>query len=184
MKKLNKKGFTLIELLAVIVILGILMLTAIPAVTRAIAKSRKNTFWQNAKQYIQAAQTQFLAGEYYNGGVVCSVPGDGHAYKILIKDITLDGGDATRSSFGAKYNSGNSCEPAVFVVNNGSGENVKLEWYFVGTDESKNGIDEFKKEKEIGFDVVKTGTAKTGVGTNNECTAPVPAANITTCTPQ
>ena len=32
MKKLNKKGFTLIELLAVITIMGILMLVAIPAV--------------------------------------------------------------------------------------------------------------------------------------------------------
>ncbi len=30
MKKLNEKGFTLIELLAVIVILAILMITAIP----------------------------------------------------------------------------------------------------------------------------------------------------------
>ena len=178
MKKLNRKGFTLIELLAVIVILGILMLTAIPAVTRAIAKSRKNTFWQNAKQYIQAAQTQFLAGEYYNGDVVCSVPADGEAFKIAVSDITLDGGSTKKSSFGAEYQTGNdSCVPAVYVVNEGSGENVKLVWYFSGADKSKNGIPTATKEKEIGFSSVVTGSA-------SSCTAPVENSKIKTCTPQ
>lgn len=40
----NKKGFTLIELLAVIVILGILMLIAIPSVTKYIDSSKKETY--------------------------------------------------------------------------------------------------------------------------------------------
>ena len=44
MKNKNKNGFTLIELLAVIVILGILMLVAIPSVTKYIEKSRKKAF--------------------------------------------------------------------------------------------------------------------------------------------
>ena len=44
MKKLinNKKGFTLIELLAVIVILAILVMVAIPAVTKDWWKSKGN----------------------------------------------------------------------------------------------------------------------------------------------
>ena len=41
MKK--KNGFTLIELLAVIIILGILMIIAVPAVTKYINDSRKYT---------------------------------------------------------------------------------------------------------------------------------------------
>lgn len=40
----NQKGFTLIELLAVIVILGILMLIAVPSLTKYIDSSKKDTY--------------------------------------------------------------------------------------------------------------------------------------------
>lgn len=54
MKKLlnNKKGFTLIELLAVIVILAILVMVAIPAVTKYLNSARQGTFVDNAKSAI------------------------------------------------------------------------------------------------------------------------------------
>ena len=46
---MNKKGFTLIELLAVIIILGILMIIAIPSVTKYISDSRKSAYVDTAK---------------------------------------------------------------------------------------------------------------------------------------
>ena len=52
MKKLNKKGFTLIELLAVIIILGVLMIIAIPSVTEYISSSRKSAMVDTADGYI------------------------------------------------------------------------------------------------------------------------------------
>lgn len=57
MKK-NKKGFTLIELLAVIIILGVLMIIAIPSVTEYISSSRKKAYIDTAKQYISTVMTK------------------------------------------------------------------------------------------------------------------------------
>ena len=53
MKK-NKKGFTLIELLAVIIILGVLMLVAIPSVTGYISSSRRSSYASTGSEFIKS----------------------------------------------------------------------------------------------------------------------------------
>ena len=62
-KKKIKKGFTLIELLAVIIILGVIMLIAIPSVTRYINDSRKNSYVDTAKQIVKGAIPMVNGGE-------------------------------------------------------------------------------------------------------------------------
>ena len=59
MKIRNKKGFTLIELLAVIVIMGILLMVAIPAVSRIIENSRKDSLITIAKEYVNAVRNSW-----------------------------------------------------------------------------------------------------------------------------
>ena len=63
MKKIknNNKGFTLIELLAVIVILAILVMVAIPAVTKYLEIARKGTFSDAAATAISAVRTSYIA---------------------------------------------------------------------------------------------------------------------------
>ena len=63
MKRLNKAGFTLIELLAVITIMGILMMVAIPSVSRTIENSRRDTFADNALTYVNTVRNAVLADE-------------------------------------------------------------------------------------------------------------------------
>ena len=62
-RKKKKKGFTLIELLAVIIILGVLMIIAIPSVTEYISSSRKNAYVTTAGQYITGARNKINAAE-------------------------------------------------------------------------------------------------------------------------
>ena len=52
---MKKKGFTLIELLAVIIILGILMIIAVPNISRYIDNSRKSAYVATIKEIVQGA---------------------------------------------------------------------------------------------------------------------------------
>ncbi|MDD3241957.1 MAG: prepilin-type N-terminal cleavage/methylation domain-containing protein [Bacilli bacterium] len=56
---MNKKGFTLIELLAVVVILGIIMLIAVPFVTGYIERSKRDSLKVSTQGLIDAANLYY-----------------------------------------------------------------------------------------------------------------------------
>ena len=165
--KLDKTGFTLIELLAVIVILGILMMTAIPAVTKAIAKSRRNTFWQNMKSYAKSAATPFLDGEYkstQDSDDSCPYPGQGEFVIIpATKDVVdIEQGDIEKSSFKSPYVTSGNCQPTIIVANSGTDDKDELTWYVIGIDKAGNGIIKYTDINKLGLSDVKTGITEDG----------------------
>ena len=74
----RKKGFTLIELLAVIVILAIISMIAIPIVLNIIGDTRKSAFERTVEMTLTAAKLDYTSTqlENENKGKVYYMPDD------------------------------------------------------------------------------------------------------------
>ena len=118
----NNKAFTLIELLAVIIILGILMIIAIPSVTSYISESRKSIYIDTAKELIGSARNVVNNGKLgmYDSGTTYYIPVQ---YLKTENGLQSPYGDFTQAYIGITYD--------------GKG----YDYYWISTDETGQGID-------------------------------------------
>lgn len=149
MKKMNKKGFTLIELLAVIIILGVLMIIAVPSVTEYISSSRKSAYIDTAYGFIDAVRTKVNAAEklqFFDINTLYLVPvGNTNGVCVAVEK----GGKSPFSDFW-EY---------AYVGVTYTGESYN--YYFVARDGSNQGIN-FVSDDEMnkkGGELVVSGTA-------------------------
>lgn len=195
MKKMNSKGFTLIELLAVITIMGILMMVAIPNVSRTIENSRRDTFATIAKEYINAVRNGVLADEiecYYDSEwrPSSSTPNGTYYFPICTAttkctetvaqipaaDIVSSTTDLLESGGKSSWGNADVYGYVQWVKEDtGAGDHVKTKYTYtiVLADIGKHGIAKGapKKENEIKRSSINTKLADSDVFTNKSSVA-------------
>ena len=127
----NKKGFTLVELLAVIVVLAIIILVAMPNVMSAMEKARRNTFYTEATEICKIVQnaynTDILDGKIAGGTSKCyslsQLRDDGHMDKNL---------DGYSGSVYIQYTPGSDKAKTYIWISNKSYQYVKAECSLLG----------------------------------------------------
>lgn len=122
-KKKRKRGFTIIELLAAIIILGILLIIAIPAVSKYLNSSRSDSYVATAKNIMAAARNIVNEGKisFYDTNMSYFIP-----------TTCIKSENSTSSPYG-------EFDPAYVVVNyseNGKG----FEYYWVSRDTEGFGV--------------------------------------------
>ncbi len=120
-KRKHSKAFTLIELLAVIIILGVLMIVAIPAVTSYISESRKSSYATTAQNIVSGARTLVNSGKLQLYDIEAT-------YYIPYDMVSTENGTST------PY--GDFQEAYIVATYDGNG----YDYYFTGYDTSKTGI--------------------------------------------
>ena len=141
----NKKGFTLIELLAVIVIMGILMMVAIPAVSRVIENSRKDAFVDIAKSYANAVITAWTSENLTCEGIVSSAVDDGDYYILINTKEAASSALPVLLEQGGKSSWGNRdvngyVRVHVETVIDSNGDSKRTTKFYVGLSDGTHGI--------------------------------------------
>ena len=135
-KKKKPMAFTLIELLAVIIILGILLIIAIPSVTSYISNSRKETYVDTAKNIVGSARNFVNKGEVEMFDYQAT-------YYIPAKCLPTENG--------LKSPYGEFTQAYVGVTYDGNGYN----YYWISTDSSEQGIKKITPVDDLNADLIE-----------------------------
>jgi len=144
----SNKGFTLIEILAVVIILGLVMIIAIPNVTKYIMESRRTSYLVDAQRYVEAARQVVETNK-----ISCN----SKQITYYIPRVCLPAEKGQQSPYGEWKD--------LYVVVTYDG--IKHRYYYASTDSETYGIklrsaDELKEEDvKHGIKKIKTDT---GVG--------------------
>ncbi len=142
---MKKYGFTLIELLAVIIILGVLMLVAIPSVTNYINNSRKEAYIDTAKQFLKGATNLVNSGSL-------DVYDTDTTYYIPSTCVALEsGGD---SPYGGKF------APAYILV---TYNNDSFNYFWMSTDNQNMGIKIPTSTDKLNIDLIESGVSSNDI---------------------
>lgn len=132
---LNRNAFTLMELLAVIVILGVIMLIAIPSISNVITNSRKDAFIRSADMYINAVRDMVTSG-------TVDYPVDPKkATLVSLRAIDLEGksGEKAVSTFGGLWDADATSTKAYVVFHNSrTAADPRYTYYFAAVDQKGN----------------------------------------------
>lgn len=150
---MKNKGFTLIEILSVIIILGIIMLIAVPSYTAYINSSRKSGFYTDITSYIESLKGTIIMNDY---GTLPEV-GEILVIPVMIngkENIKLEKSTNGKSPFGT-YNS-DKCYLVVVprATKGGATDSVVYDYYAVFLDRKGYGVN----------NVASTRLSKTSVG--------------------
>ncbi len=115
---MNRRGFTLIELLAVVIILGVIMMIAIPNVLGMLDKNKKNSF-------VESARTMISRAEYtIRKDTSIEYPSNGKA--IILTLEYLNTADISNSPYDTEYSPTRSF---VAIVNHTENEVTEYKYY-------------------------------------------------------
>lgn len=109
----NKKAFTMIELIIVIIIIGVILVFAIPNIVATMERNKKDAIAVSAKDFIEKTRNCIIEGKRLSATLTCGYPTTSATY--YLKDIDVNN-QIQRSAAGDEYDRDHS---TVTVTKNG-----------------------------------------------------------------